>query len=141
VTEQRPFSDERVQAVFDGYPPEIRDALLGLRDLIFEAAEGIDQVGGLTETLKWGQPSYLPERARVGTTVRIDARKKPHPGYAMYVHCQTSLADDFRELYPGLFSFEGNRAVLFDDGDIPRDALKHCIGLALTYHLKRRGPS
>ena len=139
MAKHRPFSDERVKAVFDGYAPEIRDQLLGLRALIFEAADDIEQVGKLVETLKWGQPSYLQLKARVGTTVRIDARKEPECGYAMYVHCQTTLADDFRELYPDHFKFEGNRALLFDTGvEVPRDELKHCIGLALTYHLKPR---
>lgn len=136
----QPFAEDRVRQVFDTYSAETRDELLRLRALIFAAADGIEQVGRLTETLKWGQPSYLPEKARVGTTVRIDARKNPDRGYAMYVHCQTTLADDFRELYPGLFTFEGNRAILFETGaDVPHDALKHCIGLALTYHLKARG--
>jgi len=113
--------------------------LMELRALILEAGGEIEATGGLTETLKWGQPSWLPKTPRVGTTVRIDARKAPEAGCALFVHCQTSLAEEFRELYPGVFAFEGNRALLFEaDADLPREALKHCIGLALTYHLRRR---
>jgi hypothetical protein len=45
----------------------------------------------------------------------------------------------FRELYPNELSYAGNRAVLLDaDDEIPEAALRHCVGLALTYHLRRR---
>ncbi len=141
MTRGRSFRDENVKSVFETYGQETGDRLLVLRELIFEAAEGIDDVGELVETLKWGQPAYLPAKPRTGTTIRIAALKDPRRGAAMYVHCQTTLVDDFKELYPGTFTFEGNRALVFEDGaEVPRDALKHCIGLALTYHLKgRRG--
>lgn len=135
----RPFAEDRVRQVFDACSSDTRDDLLRLRALIFEAADGIEQVDTLTETLKWGQPAYLPAKPGIGSTVRIGALKEPRRGYAMYVHCQTTLVEDFREIYPGLFRFEGNRALLFDHGEeLPGDALKHCIGLALTYHLKAR---
>src|SRR6185436_187895 len=80
-----------VAAVFEIYPPRLREALLALRGLILAVASeaGVEVV----ETLKWGQPSYLPARPRVGTTVRIDALKGSADGYAMYVHCQTTLMD------------------------------------------------
>lgn len=141
MSKPRPFSDESVKAVFEAYPPAIGGTLRGLRGLIFEAAEEIGTCGALTETLKWGQPAYLPAKPRTGTTLRIDALKEPRCGVAMYVHCQTTLVDDFKQLYPDLFTFEGNRAMVFEDGaELPRDELKHCIALALTYHLnKARG--
>lgn len=125
--------------MFETYPRATGAVLRRMRGLIFEAAEEVPDVGALTETLKWGQPAYLPAKPRTGTTLRIDALKEPRRGVAMYVHCQTTLVDDFKELYPGVFSYEGNRALVFEDGaDVPRDELKHCIGLALTYHLKKR---
>ena len=133
------ISDERVRGVFDGYPEAARARLLALRDLILETATGLEELGGVTETLKWGQPSYLPAKAGVGTTVRIDARKAPETGYAVYVHCQTTLVDQYRELYPGLCRYDSNRALLFDNADeVDRDALRHCIALAFTYHARRK---
>jgi hypothetical protein len=129
------FADPNVAAVFKGYPKAVRDRLMNLRALIFETAASTDGVGALNETLKWGQPSYLTAETKSGTTVRIDAIKDDPGRYALYVHCQTNLVDTFRDLYPDELRCEGNRAVLFDvDEDPPQEPLRHCIGLALTYH-------
>ena len=58
--------------------------------------------------------------------------------YAIYFHCQTDLVETFRELYPEL-RYGGNRAILLDAGDkVPEKALRHCIALALTYHVRKR---
>ncbi len=87
-------------AIFDAYPPATRKKLLALRQLIFDTAARADGVGDLTETLKWGQPSYLTEATKSGSTVRIDAAKDGSGRYAIYVNCQTSLVETFRRLYP-----------------------------------------
>jgi Domain of unknown function (DU1801) len=134
---QPPFGDQAVAAVFETYQAGTRQRLLAIRSLMFEAARELNGVGPLVETLKWKQPAYLPEKVRVGTTIRIDVLKNPQSSYAIYFHCQTSLVPTFRHLYPDLFTFESNRAIHFTAKEtIPRDALKHCIGLALSYHLK-----
>jgi hypothetical protein len=55
---------------------------------------------------------------------------------ALLVHCRTSLTARFRETYPSLFEIEGRRAVVLATGAaLQRDALKHCIATALTYHM------
>ncbi len=132
------FADPAVAAVFKAYPAELRRRLMELRALVFEVAAGTDGVGRLTETLKWGQPSYLTGETRSGTTVRIDRLKKAG-GYALYVHCQSGLVPKFRELYPETFRYEGKRALLFDtDARLPLPELRHCIGLALTHHLRAK---
>ncbi len=132
-----PFADAEVEAVFAAYPAGLRADLLALRRLIFEAAAECEAVGPLVETLKWRQPAYLPARPRIGTTVRIDALKDGH--YAIFVHCQTTLVARFRETYPGLFAFDGKRAVILDQGEkLPGAELKHCIQMALTYHVRSR---
>jgi hypothetical protein len=123
-----------VRAVFDALSHDQRDALLSLRRMILEAAEEAE-VGELVETLKWGDPAYLPAKARVGTTVRINAVKGSTDRYAMYVHCQTTLMDQYRLLYPEAFAFEGQRALIFSTSEpVPEAELRHCIALALTYH-------
>ncbi len=92
----------------------------------------------LTETLKWGQPSYLTEATKSGTTVRID-RVKKGDGYALYVHCQSGLVPKFRDLYGDTFRYEGKRALLFEtDARLPMPELRHCIALALTHHLRAK---
>ena len=103
--------------------------------LIFDTARTTDGVGALEETLKWGQPSYLTPETKSGSTVRIDQVKPDADRVAVYFHCQTNLVETFRELYPQL-TYSGNRAILLDaGGKLPEAELRHCVGLALTYHL------
>ena len=133
------FADPAVAAVFAGYPKRVQAKLLALRKLIIETAAKTPGVGALDETLKWGQPSYLTNETRSGSTIRID-RVKLVAGddterYALYVHCQTTLVATFRALYRDELSFGGNRSILLDaDQPLPKAALRHCIALALTYH-------
>ncbi|MGD9878717.1 MAG: DUF1801 domain-containing protein [Reyranella sp.] len=100
------FSDTRVAAIFDAYPPILRKRLAALRALMLETARQTDGVGRLTETVTWGQPSHLTEETGSGTTVRID-RLKAGDGYAVFFHCQSGLVDEFRQLYPDTFRFRG----------------------------------
>ena len=128
-------ADPKVAAAFAAYPPALREALEFVRLLIIETAHeaGVE----LVETLKWGQPAYLPARPRVGTTVRIDAVKGSADRYGLYVNCKTTLLDSYRLLYPETFAFEGQRALIFSTQEaLPEAELKHCIALALTYHRK-----
>jgi hypothetical protein len=127
-----------VEAAFGAYPGRVRARLLALRRLILDTARATEGVGTLEETLKWGQPSYLTAETRSGSTIRIDQVKPAADQYAVYFHCQTNLVETFRELYPEL-RFEGNRAILLDAREKPPEAaLRHCVALALTYHLRRR---
>lgn len=132
------FDDAKVAAVFRAWPPAERARLMGLREMILDVAKATPGVGALTETLKWGQPSYLTEETGAGSTVRID-RLKNADGSAVYFHCQSGLVGQFRELYPDKFTFEGERAILLDGkGRIPERELRHCIALALTHHLRKK---
>jgi len=133
----RPFHDPDVKAVFDAYSPRLRARLLDLRNLIFATAADTKGVGEVVETLKWQQPAYVTVKPKSGSTIRIDAVKGEDQSCAIYFHCQTDLVATFRELYPGRFDFEGNRALHFRaDDTLPEPELRHCIALALTYHLK-----
>ena len=119
-------------------PLNSRCRLLELRSLIFETAHEIAEVGQLVETLKWGQPSYLPARPRVGSTVRLGSGKAPDR-VALFFHCQSRLVEQFRDIYPDQFFYDGNRAIILSVADpVPVDALKHCISLCLTYHLNKK---
>ncbi len=127
-----------VQAVFAGYPNPVKSRLLALRRLIFDTADATDGVGALEEALKWGQPSYLTSESGSGSTIRIDQVKAEAGRYAIYFHCQTDLVATFRELYPEL-RYGGNRSILLDAGEkLQEKPLRHCIGLALTYHARKR---
>ena len=133
------FQDAAVKAVFDAYPHPLKDRLIRLRQLIFNTAAETDAVVRLEETLKWGQPSYLTSETKSGTTIRIDQYKKTPGRYGMFVHCQTSLLSTYRELFPGILKFDGNRGIVFDlEDEVPQDAVRTCIARALTYHLNKR---
>jgi Domain of unknown function (DU1801) len=131
----RVFSDPQVEAAFHACPALLRGPLLNLRDIIFSTAAGTARVGKLIETLKWGQPAYLPAQPRTGSTIRIGALKGAPNNYAAFFHCQTTLVSTFRQLHRDELSFEGNRAIVFSvDHDLPTEAFRHCVSLALTYH-------
>ena len=131
-------SDSAVNAVFSAYPNPVKTKLLALRRLIFDTAKATKGVGTLQEALKWGQPSYLTAETGSGSTIRIDRVKSADNQVAVFFHCQTDLVETFRELYPKL-SYSGNRAILLDaDKKLPEAELRHCVALALTYHLRKR---
>jgi hypothetical protein len=131
-------SPSAVDAVFDACPKHIKTKLKALRRLILDTAKSTKGVGRLEEALKWGQPSYLTAETGSGSTIRIDRVKSEKGQVAVFFHCQTGLVDTFRELYPKL-SYSGNRAILLDaDKTLPEAELRHCVGLALTYHLRKR---
>jgi hypothetical protein len=132
----------KVAAVFSSYPEPIKSRLLALRRLILETAQTTEGVGALEEALKWGQVSYRTTESKSGSTIRIDQIKseiRPAANqYAIFFHCQTSLVETFRELYPEL-SYSGNRAILLSAAEkLPEASLRHCIALALTYHRSKR---
>lgn len=53
-----------VAQAFERFPPLARARLLDIRSLIFEVAG--PEIGPLTETLKWGEPAYLPQNRQDG---------------------------------------------------------------------------
>jgi len=125
-------TNSKVEAIFNNYPDLVQKKLLNLRKLIFETAKNIDEITKLEETLKWGEPSYL---AKKGSTLRIDWKEKTPNQYAMYFKCTSNLVPTFKMAYKDIFTFEGNRAIVFQMNEtIPEIELKKCIKAALTYH-------
>ena len=127
-----------VAAAFGAYPGNVRRQLLRLRQLVVDTANSHEAIGGVEETLKWGEPSYL---VKGGSAIRLGMPKSSSERFAMYFNCNTKLVETFREIYPDTFEFEGNRAIVFTLGDrINTDALRHCIELALRYHHLKKLP-
>lgn len=117
-----------VAAVFAQYPSRS----FQVRKLIFELAEDLG-VGPLTETLKWGQPAYLTEATKAGSTVRL-ALQDGQP--VVFFVCTSGLVDGFRADFPEL-SFHGSRGILLDEK--ANDAvLSLCISRALTFHRNKK---
>ncbi len=125
-------NNKDVAAKLQSYPEDIRPRLMQLRELILDVAAGNPDIGDLEETLKWGEPSYLADE---GSTVRIGWKRSRPECYAVYFNCNTKLVDTFKETYSDLFTFEGNRAIVFHrEDEVPTSALEHCILLSLRYH-------
>lgn len=110
-----------------------------MRDLIFATAAKHDNVGRLTETLKWGEPAYLTDETGSGSTIRL-GRLKDSEQAAILFNCKTTLVDTFRERFPDQFEYRQTRALLLPvAGKLAKLELSVCLSLALTYHLDRRG--
>lgn len=127
---------QQTLAAWADHPEPLAEKLIELRKIILDIASDNPAIGPLEETLKWGEPAFLTSATGSGTTVRINRHKKSDDRYAFYVHCQTDLVERYKQLYDDKLNFDGNRAVVFEVKDeLPVDAVRHCIAMALTYHL------
>ena len=125
-----------VEDLYPGYDGLRGEKLRELRKLVLDVATQTEGVGEIEECLKWGQPSFVTVKPKSGSTIRIDTVKDSDTQYAMYFICNTNLVERFREVYPAAFHYQGNRAIVFDVSDpVPVEVLRHCIAMALTYHL------
>lgn len=142
MMKQTEFRNKVLKEHFDSYPSDVKQRLLAVREIVFSEAARIKEVGELEEALKWNQPSFLTSRTKSGTTIRIDSYKNDPGKVAVFFHCQTSLIESFREIFPDTFTYEKNRALILElDGKLPEKELRYCIAMALTYHLNRKKPS
>ncbi|AWL94096.1 hypothetical protein ABIA00_005965 [Bradyrhizobium ottawaense] len=127
-----------VNRAFGALPAPIGKRLLQVRALIFATAAAYEEVGRLTETLKWGEPAYLTDETGSGSTIRL-GRVKDSAHAAILFNCKTTLIDSFRERFPDRFEYRQTRALLLPVvGKLPSRELSVCLSLALTYHLDRR---
>ena len=124
-----------VAAAIADYPEPARDTFHAIRAIVIGAAQTNPGIGPLTETLKWGEPSYLTEASTSGTTLRIAWKPARPDQIGVFLHCQTTLVETMRSIYPEAFDYDGNRALFVRlDAALPTDALDHCARLAQTYH-------
>tara|TARA_R110000868_G_scaffold320570_3_gene581478 strand:+ start:365 stop:769 length:405 start_codon:yes stop_codon:yes gene_type:complete len=131
------FLNPDVGQVFAKYQTQTKQALLTIRQWIFDIAQSSDEIGQIEECLKWGEPSYVSHAHKSGTTLRLSQLKTNPDEYGLYVHCQTTLIEEFRLAYPD-FKYDKNRGVIFDSNQpIQTDAVKQFIFLALTYHYRK----
>jgi len=132
------FSDDAVTAAFAQVPAPIRRQWKRLRQLVFDVAEGLPDVGPVSETLRWGEPAYV---CASGSTIRLGWKPQTPERYALLFSCQSKLVSVFREVYAETFCYSGNRAIEFELGQpIPQSELEHCISLALRYKRVRKLP-
>jgi hypothetical protein len=121
------------------YPDPVRARLLEIREAIFAAASETEGVGPLIETLKWGEPAYLTEASRSGTTIRLGTTRSAPGECAVLFNCKTTLVETFRTHFADDFAFEGNRALIVRvTGPLPEEPLMLCLRAALTYHRRKQ---
>lgn len=101
---------DNIAAAINLYPTELRSELLACRNLILQTAARHGSIGPITETLKWGQPSYLTEVSKAGSTLRL-APSGDGRSAALYVNCNTNLVKQFQQFYPTEFAYHGAREV------------------------------
>jgi hypothetical protein len=131
-----------VRTAFEAFGPDVRGRLMDIRALIFDRAGDDPAIGAITETLKWGEPAYLTEQSGSGSTIRLGCPRGRSDSVALYFNCRTTLVGDFRMAFGDMFEFEGSRAVFLPiAGPLPREPLVQMLGLAMTYHLRRRRQS
>lgn len=115
------------------FPTAVVPHITSIRNLILETATQNPRISQIDESLKWGELSYAVKK---GSPIRIGWHAKSPERIGLYFICTTSLVETFRHLYGDTFTYEKNRAILFDFSDeIPEPELKDCIGLAMDYHL------
>ncbi len=120
------------------YPQKVKEKLLSIRALILNEAESSSEIGELEETLKWGEPSYLTNKSKSGTTIRIDWKEKNSDEVGFFVNCKTTLLDQYRSMFPDVFRYEGERAVWIQlNKPLPEFEIRECIRMALRYHLDK----
>lgn len=122
------------------YPEPVRTRLLEIREIVFSVAAETKDIGALTETLKWGEPAYLTEASKSGSTIRLGTTKSAPDKCAVLFNCKTTLVETFRAHFAGDFAFEGNRALIVPaTGALSREPLMLCLRAALTYHRSKAG--
>ncbi|WFE74228.1 hypothetical protein [Roseinatronobacter sp. S2] len=119
----------------------VKARLLDIRCLIFQLSDRMETIGPLTETLRWGEPAYLTQTSKSGTTIRLGRTRSAPQDAAIFFNCQTSLVGEFRMQFADEFRFDKNRAVIIPhERPLPENAVRFCLCRALRYHL-RCGPS
>ncbi|MBR3119959.1 MAG: DUF1801 domain-containing protein [Lactococcus lactis] len=133
-----PFKMPAIERIFSNYEEPYKSKLLEIRELIFTTAEMNPEVGKLTESIKWGQPTYSTLETKSGTPIRID--RFGDSDVAIFFNCHTVLVDYFREIFSRELNFSKNRAIIVNPlQNLPIDKLEFCISSALVYHKEKIG--
>lgn len=127
---------DAVTQAFEDYPAPVKKTLLDARKLVFRIQKNDPEIGELNETLRWGELSYLTEKPKSGSMIRLAMTRSGEP--AVFFHCGTSLIERFRTQYSHVFEFEKNRAlVLSSPVSEVETELSDCLKQALRYQIDK----
>lgn len=129
--------NQEIKNKFESYPSNAREKLQEIRELIFNIAVE-DNLGEITEQLKWGEPSYS---SKLGSPIRIDWKPKDPEQISVFVNCKTVLIETYKEVYGSSLKYIGNREIVLPLSEpTPLPELKGCISMALKYHKLKKLP-
>lgn len=131
------FSEPGVKKAYDSLPAPHQRYAYEIRELIWQTVGELDLGCDVLETLKWGEPSYLPVKPRIGSTVRVGQFDEQN--LALYFNCQTMLVENFRSMFGKDVEYSKNRALLFKVSEaVPETIVKTCVSSTLRYHMDKR---
>ncbi|MED3804695.1 hypothetical protein P4562_22630 [Lysinibacillus xylanilyticus] len=117
--------------IYNNYTDLQQEKLIELKQLIMNVANNLEGIN-IQESLKWKQLTFSSKN---GTPIRIDRFSDSQIG--VFVHCQTTLVEEWREIFGDSLEFSKNRAILLSvNNALPIEELTLCIQMALTYHKK-----
>lgn len=124
-------SPSHIESVVNGYPASVQLRFEEFSQLITEVASNIEDLKRLDEEIKWGEPSY---KSNIGSPVRFGWSSKRPDQFGIYFVCSTSLVETFQKVFPGVFTLDGNRGLIFDINlPLSREPLERCLEAALRY--------
>ena len=132
-----PFQDSDIEDIYNAFPSPIKIKCLQLRRAIFDIACNDPKIGIIEETLRWNEPAYIPSQSKSGSMIRIQHNPNKPYDFALVFLCSTTLIAQFKEQYPNIFTFGGNRTLEFMAAQpLPMSEINNCILQALTYYIQ-----
>lgn len=120
----------RIEDYYPTYTNNEKEKLQEMSDLVEQVAEKLSLV--IKAERKWGQLSFS---SKIGTPIRMARFDDDY--VALFVHCQTTLVEQWREMFTDSLKFSKTRAILLNTKDeLPIDDLEICIQMALSYRKK-----
>lgn len=131
-----------VLKAYEKYKDDDRQVLLELRHLVIKTARDDNRIGKLTETLKWGEPAFLTDETKAGSTLRLGYSKLSNSP-ALFVSCSTPLLMTLKELdTAGVLQYHGLRDIAVPNITSKNTGMiQTCILKTLTYHLDKKKTS
>ncbi|MEM6758372.1 MAG: DUF1801 domain-containing protein [Pseudomonadota bacterium] len=121
-------------AVIELWHASVRRTARQLRAMCWDVAQR-DNIGALSETLKWGEPAWRPVAPRTGSTLRIGWKEATPDRLNLYLNCKTDLAFRLVSDLPEVFDGNSRRVIWCDVmRALPDAALAHVARTTFTYH-------
>jgi hypothetical protein len=131
------FENPEIKKVYERFPKEMKTKVLEVREIIFEVGKNNEKITKITETLKWGEPTYQRDRSKYGSPIKINYKKTMENHFSISVISSTNLIQKIKELYPKAFEFNGDREIIINaNKKLPKNEIYKFIELALTHKFK-----